>query len=185
MSDRIKKYPHPEEAAQRLSRGTHSADPAARQSFRSLGGCVMSGPIAGRNDSCPCGSGRKFKKCCGAAHPAPASASPPRGARPVRLNFGPLSEAGELREAAEALRQSMHGVPTARLNAGNAAGARRAPPAQRQTGAAQRFRRQGVGLLRAGKLPAAVTALRQATRLDPADAGSHRALGLALLRSAR
>jgi hypothetical protein len=125
MSDRIKKYPHPEEAAQRLSRGTHSADPAARQSFRSLGGCVMSGPIAGRNDSCPCGSGRKFKKCCGAAHPAPASASPPRGARPVRLNLSPLSEAGELREAAEALRQSMHGVPTARLNAGNAAGARR------------------------------------------------------------
>jgi len=22
---------------------------------------------AGRNDPCPCGSGRKFKKCCGAA----------------------------------------------------------------------------------------------------------------------
>jgi uncharacterized protein YecA (UPF0149 family) len=24
-------------------------------------------PIAGRNDPCPCGSGKKFKKCCGAA----------------------------------------------------------------------------------------------------------------------
>jgi SEC-C motif-containing protein len=24
------------------------------------------GPRAGRNDPCPCGSGRKFKKCCGA-----------------------------------------------------------------------------------------------------------------------
>jgi uncharacterized protein len=23
-------------------------------------------PVAGRNDPCPCGSGRKFKKCCGA-----------------------------------------------------------------------------------------------------------------------
>jgi len=22
--------------------------------------------VAGRNDPCPCGSGRKFKKCCGA-----------------------------------------------------------------------------------------------------------------------
>ena len=26
-------------------------------------------PKVGRNDPCPCGSGRKFKKCCGAAGP--------------------------------------------------------------------------------------------------------------------
>jgi SEC-C motif-containing protein len=26
---------------------------------------VRQGPKVGRNDSCPCGSGRKFKKCCG------------------------------------------------------------------------------------------------------------------------
>ena len=32
----------------------------------------MSGP--GRNDPCPCGSGKKYKKCCGAA--APAAAEP-------------------------------------------------------------------------------------------------------------
>jgi len=25
-----------------------------------------SGPKAGRNDPCPCGSGKKFKRCCGA-----------------------------------------------------------------------------------------------------------------------
>jgi len=25
---------------------------------------VNSGPKTGRNDSCPCGSGKKFKKCC-------------------------------------------------------------------------------------------------------------------------
>jgi uncharacterized protein len=25
------------------------------------------GPKPGRNDPCPCGSGKKFKKCCGAA----------------------------------------------------------------------------------------------------------------------
>jgi tetratricopeptide (TPR) repeat protein len=88
-----------------------------------------------------------------------------------------LSEAGKLREAAEELRHSMHGVPNA--------GAGRAPPVLRQTEAAERFRRRGVGLVRAGKLAAAITALLQATRLDPADAGSHRALGLALLRSGR
>jgi len=25
---------------------------------------------AGRNDPCPCGSGKKYKRCCGAARPA-------------------------------------------------------------------------------------------------------------------
>jgi Flp pilus assembly protein TadD len=111
--------------------------------------------------------------------------SPPRNDRPDRLSLGPLSEAGRLREAAEEFRHWMHGVPTAVSNAGDAADAGRAPPARHQTGAAERFRRQGVGLFRAGKMPAAITALRQATRLDPADAGAHRALGLALSRSGR
>ncbi len=27
---------------------------------------VKSGPDVGRNDPCPCGSGKKYKKCCGA-----------------------------------------------------------------------------------------------------------------------
>ncbi len=26
---------------------------------------VRSGPKVGRNDPCPCGSGKKYKKCCG------------------------------------------------------------------------------------------------------------------------
>ncbi|MGB1271568.1 MAG: SEC-C metal-binding domain-containing protein, partial [Endozoicomonas sp.] len=26
---------------------------------------VRDAPKTGRNDSCPCGSGKKFKKCCG------------------------------------------------------------------------------------------------------------------------
>ena len=26
---------------------------------------VRSGPRVGRNDPCPCGSGKKYKKCCG------------------------------------------------------------------------------------------------------------------------
>lgn len=48
----------------------------------------------GRNDPCPCGSGKKYKKCCGnqaaAAHPAPAEAKPaaaeetPGGERPAK-----------------------------------------------------------------------------------------------------
>lgn len=30
---------------------------------------VLAKPKVGRNDLCPCGSGRKFKKCCAAALP--------------------------------------------------------------------------------------------------------------------
>ncbi|MCA9791670.1 MAG: SEC-C domain-containing protein, partial [Candidatus Eremiobacteraeota bacterium] len=26
---------------------------------------VQAGPKVGRNDPCPCGSGKKYKKCCG------------------------------------------------------------------------------------------------------------------------
>ncbi|MDO9631303.1 MAG: SEC-C metal-binding domain-containing protein [Humidesulfovibrio sp.] len=26
---------------------------------------ILRGPKTGRNDPCPCGSGKKFKKCCG------------------------------------------------------------------------------------------------------------------------
>ncbi len=28
---------------------------------------VRAAPKVGRNDPCPCGSGKKFKKCCGGA----------------------------------------------------------------------------------------------------------------------
>jgi len=32
---------------------------------------VRVGPQVGRNDPCPCGSGKKYKKCCGATVQAP------------------------------------------------------------------------------------------------------------------
>jgi len=34
---------------------------------RSIAPFVRSGPKIGRNDPCPCGSGKKYKKCCLAA----------------------------------------------------------------------------------------------------------------------
>ncbi|HIR45521.1 MAG TPA: SEC-C domain-containing protein, partial [Candidatus Ventrisoma faecale] len=30
-----------------------------------ISGTVIKGPKIGRNDPCPCGSGKKYKKCCG------------------------------------------------------------------------------------------------------------------------
>jgi len=45
-------------------------DPAL-QPVRELTPIVRSGPKIGRNDSCPCGSGKKFKKCCGSGNASP------------------------------------------------------------------------------------------------------------------
>lgn len=39
---------------------------AARTAARALASEQRVAPRTGRNDPCPCGSGRKFKKCCGA-----------------------------------------------------------------------------------------------------------------------
>jgi len=65
---------------------------------------------SGRNGPCPCGSGRKFKQCCGTVKAGAVAAGPRPGVEADRLNLGPLSEAGKLREAIEGLRQSLHGA---------------------------------------------------------------------------
>jgi uncharacterized protein len=48
--------PEREQAARSGSGGSMAAQPLRRDT-----------PKVGRNDPCPCGSGRKFKKCCGAS----------------------------------------------------------------------------------------------------------------------
>jgi uncharacterized protein YecA (UPF0149 family) len=35
-----------------------------KQSAAKAAAAVRSGPQPGRNDPCPCGSGKKYKKCC-------------------------------------------------------------------------------------------------------------------------
>jgi preprotein translocase subunit SecA len=39
--------------------------PEAGEEGRATAPIVNAGPRVGRNDECPCGSGKKFKKCCG------------------------------------------------------------------------------------------------------------------------
>lgn len=54
---------------------THRGDPSSgipigeRKASEQV---VRGGPKIGRNDPCPCGSGKKFKKCCGAAGTPPS-----------------------------------------------------------------------------------------------------------------
>ena len=42
------------EAEEKLIKETEKVEP------------IKAGPDTGRNDPCPCGSGKKYKKCCGA-----------------------------------------------------------------------------------------------------------------------
>jgi preprotein translocase subunit SecA len=43
-----------------------SADTAESEKPAAAPAPVRSGPKVGRNDPCPCGSGKKYKACCGA-----------------------------------------------------------------------------------------------------------------------
>jgi len=48
-----------QQAEMRLSRGGQEAGQAQQQPLK------REGEKIGRNDPCPCGSGKKYKKCCG------------------------------------------------------------------------------------------------------------------------
>ncbi len=141
-----------------------------------------------RNDPCRCGSGRKFKFCCGTGR-SPEAASNPRetaSGAPSRVDpaatsngsgFGALTAVSRLRRAAEEFRRISPDLPTA-------AGGENAVPPQRAL-AAERHRRRGARLSEAGRPVAAAAAFTQATRIDPRNAAAHHALGRALLASGR
>jgi tetratricopeptide (TPR) repeat protein len=132
----------------------------------------------GRNGPCPCGSGRKFKHCCGAG--PPQSATKPRDG----LNVGPLTEVAKLREAADRFREARSALPAGRLAETEARRAiDRSTPEQSRLIEAERHRQLGMGLFETGKFAAATAALRRATDHAPRDAGSHHLLGRALLRA--
>jgi tetratricopeptide (TPR) repeat protein len=161
--------------------------------MRSSGARVTADALRlGRNDPCPCGSGKKFKQCCGAAASRTAKAvpigRPSDGAVQAakassRLDVGPVTEAAQVSEAAERFRQARSGLPAALLTETDAGGAARGSSlARRRMIDAERHRQLGMRLFETGKFAAAIAALRRATDLNPGDAGSHHMLGRALLR---
>jgi len=46
-------------------RGIHQFWQPYRQASAAVRTVLREGPVIGRNDPCPCGSGKKYKKCCG------------------------------------------------------------------------------------------------------------------------
>ena len=109
----------------------------------------------GRNDPCPCGSGKKHKKCCGQEPPRDAAAAPDLGELAAMVNAGRFVDL-EIRA-----RELTRGHP----NSGLA------------------WKALGVALRMQGK--DALHALEQAAQLSPEDAEAHANLGNALLDSRR
>jgi predicted O-linked N-acetylglucosamine transferase (SPINDLY family) len=81
-------------------------------------------PKAGRNDPCPCGSGGKFKKCCG-SKPAAASVNVERRALAAQYNHSGkvFCDRGQVRDGAACFEQAIavdDTFPDAYNNLGNA-----------------------------------------------------------------
>lgn len=143
----------------------------------------------GRNDACPCGSGRKFKRCCGAVSP-PTPANIYRDAV-AAVRAGRAAEAERL--FAAVIRQQPHrgdaltmlGLLTGR--AGRYAEAIALLERAIATGEHSAEARLVLANVQreAGKIDAAIHTLEDAVRRHPADAALVSDLGLAYLQGQR
>ena len=150
-------------------------------------------PGVGRNDPCPCGSGRKYKQCClgkPVAWSAPSASAPPVAARLEQI--ARLRDDGRLLEAARLAQEYVARHPIdakahsalglVHLHAGRAGDALRgflqavrlAPDVATHHGNA------GFALAQLGRDGEAMTAFQQAIALDPALAEAHEQLGMLL-----
>jgi len=136
-----------------------------------------------RNMSCPCGSGQKYKLCCGAAGARPKSAPAPGLQVDLRspgvFPDDAFTEAGRLSRSADLLRRELdaaHGGATKARLAEQSAGA-----VARDPKAARAHRQRGLELLHSGQIAESLTVLRKAVLSDPQDPDAHHALGSALL----
>ncbi len=164
--------------------------------------------MPGRNESCPCGSGRKFKHCCGhlALGPEPrardglaaleaASRAAPENAQVHYLLGQALEEGGELQRAAASLARAAvlrpdfteahNDLGRVLLELGDIEGA--IASCQRALELRPRFPAAIGNLANAerarGALAAAIDGYRRAIALEPGLADAHRNLGSALLEA--
>ena len=124
------------------------------------GSAASSNPT--RNALCPCGSGKKFKRCCGAAAPQPRTAITDRAANRTQIQRH-LQRATELRQAGRFADTIAPLSQAAELDPSN-------PDIHHDLGRT---------LLRCGRIPQAIAALRQAVRLRADFSHAHWRLGIA------
>ncbi len=127
---------------------------------------VRSGPLAGRNDACPCGSARRFKVCHGAlgAPPSPPLASPGEHPAVRRIDEAlKRHEAGDLASAENLYREILVAEP--------------------EHPVAMHF--LGVIAYQRKDLAAALPLLTRASALRPQEPNFHNNLALALMEANR
>ncbi|MGH8712541.1 MAG: DUF5672 family protein, partial [Casimicrobiaceae bacterium] len=131
----------------------------AAAGLASAQGHLATRPAAGRNDPCPCGSGRRYKSCHGALGMPPAAAPPPATAidQSVQQAIG-LHQRGDAPAAERIYRDALAVDPAHAL--------------------AQHF--LGVILYQRGEVAAALPLLRRSVEAVPAEPEFHNNLGLAL-----
>ncbi len=131
-------------------------------------------PGVGRNDPCPCGSGQKYKRCCGQVAQRPVATAPDPteiGNAVALLNKGRLDEA-ERQSRSLLARFPASGIASKILSIAVARQGRDAMELFRRTcelmpGDAEAHHNLGTELYERRQWPAAVDCLRRATSLDP------------------
>jgi tetratricopeptide (TPR) repeat protein len=121
-----------------------------------------------RNDPCPCGSGRKYKNCCGSGRRADSFGAPERAAA-----LGAMTEAGKFLDEFSPLRQAMRQGP------------RRPAAGAQATRSAQDFLDLAARHEAEGRREQAIAALRQAVSHAPDNAIAHYNLGLTCFKAGR
>jgi len=116
--------------------------------------------LPGRNEPCPCGSGRKYKHCCGKT---PADGSAPKRPLPDAAGAWPLLRQNQGQDTLAALESASRSLP----------------------GDAQVHYLRGQALEEQGLLERAAESFGRATALNPKLAEAHNDLGEVLLRLGR
>jgi tetratricopeptide (TPR) repeat protein len=138
----------------------------------------------GRNDPCPCGSGRKFKQCCGLAPQsrpaAPAAATAPLDPLKMKAS-GALTQAGQLSGNFSPLQRVL------RLGPASTPAVPATPVETSAAGedSARAYLNLARGYVAAKRFGEAIQAWRQATKLDPANHVAWQDLGTALQQIGR
>jgi tetratricopeptide (TPR) repeat protein len=157
------------------------------------------GPAVGRNDPCPCGSGKRYKACHGAFAASAPAASPARSDDPDTLTRAGIEahRAGRLDEAERAYHAALAGAPD-HPYAGHYLGViemqrrdyRSAIPRLERAAAARPGEpdfHMNLGLAYSGvdRFDDAIGAHRRSIAIDPRKAGPWNNLGLALTETSR
>ena len=142
----------------------------------------------GRNEPCPCGSGKRYKRCCGQLAPTVAA-----GARPDLASLAALLQGGRYAEAEQlalelTAREPTSGIAWKALAVALELQRKDALQAMQQAAGllpedAEAHANLGAALLRAGRYVDAVASLRRAAQLRPEDADALSNLGNALRAS--